>query len=58
MDVKEIGYYAGYIMSFFYLGQLIGVIFWGSIADKYGRKIPLLFVVFRKSWFLELWYSG
>ena len=47
MDPKELGYYAGYIMSAFYCGQLIGVIFWGWLADKIGRKIPLGFVVFR-----------
>lgn len=47
MDPKNIGYYAGYIMSSFYLGQLIGVLFWGYIADKHGRKIPLCFVVLR-----------
>ena len=34
MDKKKLGYYAGYIMSSFYLGQLPGCLFWGWIADR------------------------
>ena len=47
MDKKNLGYYAGYIMSSFYLGQLPGCLFWGWIADRYGRRKPLLVVVLR-----------
>ena len=49
MDKKKLGYYAGYIMSSFYLGQLPGCLFWGWIADRYGRRKPLLVVVLRKA---------
>lgn len=33
---------AGYIYSVQGIGQLIGYNFWGSIADKFGRKVPLI----------------
>lgn len=35
-------------MSSFYLGQLPGCLFWGWIADRYGRRKPLLVVVLRR----------
>ena len=46
MDKKKLGYYAGYLISAFYLGQLPGSVFWGWLADKYGRKKPLTIIVF------------
>ncbi|KAK8795435.1 hypothetical protein WA588_004277 [Blastocystis sp. NMH] len=52
MDKKKLGYYAGYIMSSFYLGQLPGCLFWGWIADRYGRRKPLLVVVLLDSLFV------
>lgn len=47
MDKKQLGYYAGYLISAFYLGQLPGSAFWGWIADKYGRKKPIVLIVLR-----------
>ena len=46
MDKKKLGYYAGYLLSAFYLGQLPGSVFWGWLADKCGRKKPLMVIVF------------
>ncbi|ENZ9534824.1 TPA: MFS transporter [Clostridioides difficile] len=33
---------AGSIYSLQGIGQLVGYLFWGSIADKFGRKIPFI----------------
>ncbi|CAM8917112.1 unnamed protein product [Rhodiola kirilowii] len=35
---EDIGYYAGYVASSFMFGRALTSVFWGVIADKYGRK--------------------
>lgn len=35
---EDIGYYAGYVGSAFMLGRALTSVFWGVIADRYGRK--------------------
>lgn len=35
----EISTYAGYLASVFAFGQFISAVFWGKLADVYGRKI-------------------
>ncbi|KAE8037871.1 hypothetical protein FH972_010426 [Carpinus fangiana] len=35
---EDIGYYAGYIGSSFMLGRALTSVFWGIVADRYGRK--------------------
>lgn len=37
-NIESAGYYAGYISSALMLGRLTTSIFWGKIADHYGRK--------------------
>ncbi|KAL3623296.1 hypothetical protein CASFOL_032112 [Castilleja foliolosa] len=40
---EDIGYYAGFVGSSFMLGRALTSIFWGKIADKYGRK-PVIII--------------
>ncbi|XP_060218278.1 protein ZINC INDUCED FACILITATOR-LIKE 1-like isoform X2 [Lycium barbarum] len=35
---EDIGSYAGYVGSAFMLGRALTSVFWGTVADKYGRK--------------------
>ncbi|GLT75353.1 hypothetical protein SLA2020_470840 [Shorea laevis] len=35
---EDIGYYAGYVGSSFMLGRALTSVFWGLVADRYGRK--------------------
>lgn len=35
---EDIGYYAGYVGSSFMLGRAFTSVFWGLVADRYGRK--------------------
>ncbi|KAG9454962.1 hypothetical protein H6P81_007866 [Aristolochia fimbriata] len=35
---EDIGFYAGYIGSSFMFGRALTSVFWGVVADKYGRK--------------------
>ncbi|XP_062174367.1 protein ZINC INDUCED FACILITATOR-LIKE 1-like isoform X2 [Alnus glutinosa] len=35
---EDIGYYAGYVGSSFMLGRALTSVFWGIVADRYGRK--------------------
>ncbi|GAB4836178.1 hypothetical protein Ancab_001091 [Ancistrocladus abbreviatus] len=35
---EDIGYYAGYVGSAYMLGRAITSVFWGMLADRYGRK--------------------
>ncbi|XP_052191960.1 protein ZINC INDUCED FACILITATOR-LIKE 1-like [Diospyros lotus] len=35
---EDISYYAGFVGSSFMLGRALTSIFWGSVADRYGRK--------------------
>ncbi|KAI7862738.1 major facilitator superfamily domain-containing protein [Spinellus fusiger] len=41
-DEKEIGTYAGWIASVFFVAQFSTAILWGRISDKYGRRPVLL----------------
>ncbi|PKU70126.1 protein ZINC INDUCED FACILITATOR-LIKE 1 isoform X1 [Dendrobium catenatum] len=36
--VEDIGFYAGFVGSSFMLGRALTSVFWGIIADRYGRK--------------------
>ncbi|CAH9086948.1 unnamed protein product [Cuscuta europaea] len=40
---EDIGYYAGYVGSAFMIGRAVTSLFWGLIADRYGRKPVILF---------------
>uniref|UniRef100_A0A7N0UCC3 Major facilitator superfamily (MFS) profile domain-containing protein n=1 Tax=Kalanchoe fedtschenkoi TaxID=63787 RepID=A0A7N0UCC3_KALFE len=40
---EDIGYYAGYVGSSFMLGRALTSVFWGLVADKYGRRPVLIF---------------
>ncbi|XP_059143751.1 uncharacterized protein LOC131931076 [Physella acuta] len=41
----EKGTYAGIIASAVFAGRVIGSVFWGWLADRYGRKIVLLITI-------------
>ncbi|RWR75914.1 protein ZINC INDUCED FACILITATOR-LIKE 1-like protein [Cinnamomum micranthum f. kanehirae] len=59
---QDIGFYAGYVGSSFMLGRTLTAIFWGMVADRYGRKpviilgttsvLVLLNILFAKAWVL------
>ncbi|KNB43735.1 MFS general substrate transporter [Blastocystis sp. subtype 4] len=38
----DVGYYAGYLVSLFFLGQVPGSVFWGWFADCYGRRTTMI----------------
>ncbi|XP_019161344.1 PREDICTED: protein ZINC INDUCED FACILITATOR-LIKE 1-like [Ipomoea nil] len=40
---EDIGFYAGYIGSSFMVGRALTSVFWGMVADRYGRKPVLVF---------------
>ncbi|XP_042488195.1 protein ZINC INDUCED FACILITATOR-LIKE 1-like isoform X2 [Macadamia integrifolia] len=40
---EDISYYAGYVGSAFMLGRALTSVFWGIIADRYGRK-PVIMI--------------
>ncbi|KAL0728164.1 hypothetical protein Bca4012_024257 [Brassica carinata] len=39
---KDIGFYAGFIACSFMLGRALTSVFWGIVADRYGRKPIIL----------------
>ncbi|EIE90760.1 hypothetical protein RO3G_15471 [Rhizopus delemar RA 99-880] len=41
-DEKEIGKFAGWITSIFFIAQFCTAIMWGKISDRYGRRPVLL----------------
>ncbi|TFK47990.1 MFS general substrate transporter [Heliocybe sulcata] len=41
-DAKEIGYYAGAIMSAFYVTETLFIFFWGRLSDSIGRRPVVL----------------
>ncbi|KAI8988146.1 major facilitator superfamily domain-containing protein [Mycotypha africana] len=41
-DEKQIGSYAGWITSMFFVAQFCTAIIWGKISDRYGRRTVLL----------------
>ncbi|KAG2208014.1 hypothetical protein INT46_010750 [Mucor plumbeus] len=41
-DEKEIGSYAGWITSVFFIAQFCTAIMWGRVSDRYGRRPVLL----------------
>uniref|UniRef100_A0A2P2JQ36 Major facilitator superfamily (MFS) profile domain-containing protein n=4 Tax=Rhizophora mucronata TaxID=61149 RepID=A0A2P2JQ36_RHIMU len=43
---EDIGYYAGYVGSSFMLGRALTSVFWGLVADRYGRKPVILIGTF------------
>ncbi|XP_050208823.1 protein ZINC INDUCED FACILITATOR-LIKE 1-like [Mercurialis annua] len=40
---EDIGYFAGYVGSSFMLGRALTSVFWGIMADRYGRK-PVIII--------------
>ncbi|CAM8924544.1 unnamed protein product [Rhodiola kirilowii] len=40
---EDIGYYAGYVGSSFMFGRALTSVFWGVVADKYGRRPVIIF---------------
>ncbi|KAI3908061.1 hypothetical protein MKW98_003706 [Papaver atlanticum] len=45
-NVEDIGYYAGYVGSAYMFGRVLTSIFWGAVADRYGRKPVIMFGTF------------
>ncbi|KAM0953966.1 putative major facilitator superfamily, MFS transporter superfamily [Dioscorea sansibarensis] len=41
--VEDVGFYAGFVGSAFLLGRMFTAVFWGAIADRYGRK-PVIMI--------------
>ncbi|XP_042514246.1 protein ZINC INDUCED FACILITATOR-LIKE 1-like isoform X2 [Macadamia integrifolia] len=39
---EDIGYYAGYVGSAFMFGRALTSVFWGVVADRYGRKRAIM----------------
>ncbi|KAL1804083.1 hypothetical protein ACET3Z_032730 [Daucus carota] len=40
---EDISYYAGFVGSSYMLGRALGSVFWGKVADRYGRK-PVIII--------------
>ncbi|XP_021836010.1 protein ZINC INDUCED FACILITATOR-LIKE 1 [Spinacia oleracea] len=40
---EDVGYYAGFIGSAFMFGRALTSVFWGKLADRYGRK-PIIII--------------
>ena len=40
---SQIGYYAGFLMSCFMVGQFLLSFFWGKLSDRIGRKPVIIF---------------
>nr|GMD42291.1 protein ZINC INDUCED FACILITATOR-LIKE 1 isoform X1 [Ipomoea batatas]GMD53275.1 protein ZINC INDUCED FACILITATOR-LIKE 1 isoform X1 [Ipomoea batatas] len=40
---EDIGNYAGYVGSAFMLGRALTSVFWGRMADRFGRKPVIIF---------------
>ncbi|KAK1381255.1 Zinc induced facilitator 1 [Heracleum sosnowskyi] len=45
-EEEDISYYAGCVGSTFLLGRALTSVFWGTVADRYGRKIVIIFGTF------------
>ncbi|KAL8106187.1 protein ZINC INDUCED FACILITATOR-LIKE 1-like [Apium graveolens] len=45
-EEEDISYYAGYVGSTFLLGRALTSVFWGRVADRYGRKVVIIFGTF------------
>ncbi|XP_038892222.1 protein ZINC INDUCED FACILITATOR-LIKE 1-like isoform X3 [Benincasa hispida] len=45
-NVEDIGFYAGFIGASFMIGRALTSVFWGIVADRYGRKPVILFGTF------------
>lgn len=63
-DIDHAGYYSGYIVSAFMIGRLLTSYYWGSVADRIGRKpiiaiscfaISILSILFGMS--VNLWMA-
>ncbi|WOL12580.1 putative peptide/nitrate transporter isoform X2 [Canna indica] len=44
--VEDIGFYAGFVGSAFMLGRAFTSLFWGMVADNYGRKPVIMISIF------------
>lgn len=44
-DRKEVGYYAGVLLSAFYAGRFFSSTLWGHVADRHGRKVVIYVAV-------------
>ncbi|KAJ8438329.1 hypothetical protein Cgig2_013377 [Carnegiea gigantea] len=40
---EDVGYYAGFVGSAFMLGRALTSVFWGMVADRYGRRPVMIF---------------
>lgn len=45
-EEEDISYYAGYVGSTYMLGRVLTSVFWGRVADRYGRKVVIIFGTF------------
>ncbi|KAH7677374.1 Major facilitator sugar transporter-like protein [Dioscorea alata] len=43
--VEDIGFYAGFVGSAFMVGRMLTAVFWGVVADRYGRKLVIMFSI-------------
>uniref|UniRef100_A0ACD5YHK3 Uncharacterized protein n=1 Tax=Avena sativa TaxID=4498 RepID=A0ACD5YHK3_AVESA len=43
---EDIGSYAGFLASSYMIGRAISAIFWGTVADRIGRKPVIVFSIF------------
>ncbi|XP_022139009.1 protein ZINC INDUCED FACILITATOR-LIKE 1 [Momordica charantia] len=41
--VEDIGFYAGFVGASYMIGRALTSVFWGMVADRYGRKPVILF---------------
>ncbi|XP_074383524.1 protein ZINC INDUCED FACILITATOR-LIKE 1-like [Apium graveolens] len=45
-EEEDISYYAGYVGSSYMLGRVLTSVLWGWVADRYGRKVVIIFGTF------------
>eukprot|EP00668_Euglena_longa_P030083 GGOE01037490.1.p1 GENE.GGOE01037490.1~~GGOE01037490.1.p1 ORF type:complete len:264 (+),score=49.48 GGOE01037490.1:56-847(+) len=38
LDPSEVGYYSGYLVAAYFVGQFVGGMVWGHLSDRFGRR--------------------
>ncbi|KNB46855.1 tansporter, major facilitor subfamily protein [Blastocystis sp. subtype 4] len=54
IDYSDIGYYSGYLLSMYYLGQIPGAIFWGWYADQHVNIVCISALGLSRNYYLSL----